>query len=102
LRWWAQWRERWARPLPADRLPKSEVASTLEPLEGRIAPAGITPGFVVFTDLEGDTATVNFSKYLCDPRVANASFQMAAIKNAFKFANAAGDSAFDSTGPNRL
>jgi hypothetical protein len=81
---------------------KRSAASTLEPLEGRIAPASITPGAVVFTDLDGDTVTVKFSKNLYDPKAANANAQIALVKRAFKFAGASGESVFDSSEPQQL
>ncbi len=102
LRWWTQWWARRAQPLPIAHPRKSAEASSLESLEGRIAPAVITPGTVVFTDLDGDIVTVKFSKNLYDPNSANANLQIAAVKNAFKFASASDESVFDASGPQQL
>lgn len=102
VRWWTKWRARQSQPLPTTPPVKRAVASTLEPLEGRIAPAVITPGAVVFTDLDGDTVTVKFSKNLYDPNAANANAQIALVKRAFKFASASGEAAFNSSEPQQL
>ena len=92
IRWWRQWRvaRRAAAQLapvpPAQlaRAPKALRGSSLEPLEGRIAPATLTPTMVTYQDLDGDTVTVKFSKALYNATTATPS-QIANIKSVFGF-----------------
>jgi hypothetical protein len=50
---------------PRDAEPQPKRASSLEPLEGRIAPAAlINPTTLVYKDIDGDIVTVKFSKEL--------------------------------------
>ncbi|MEQ1859767.1 MAG: hypothetical protein ABMA13_07525 [Chthoniobacteraceae bacterium] len=79
-----------APPRPA-REPK---ARTIEPLEGRIAPATlIDAGTISFNDLDGDVVTVHFSK----------SFLTAGnVGDIFKFSDGTQASAFGANGPQQL
>lgn len=67
------------------------VASSIEPLEVRIAPATLLPGGKVatFTDIDGDAVTVKFSKPI---------LTAANVSTIFQFTG----STFASTGPQKL
>jgi len=63
---WRKLRGKAERPKTV-RPRQSKVMPTLEPLEGRIAPATlISPTTVMFSDIDGDIVTVKFNKPLFD------------------------------------
>src|SRR6476619_505566 len=54
--------------VPMQKRPFIRETRSIEPLEKRIAPASlIDPSTLIYTDLEGDTVTVRFSKPIFDP-----------------------------------
>ncbi len=88
-----------ARERVRAKLPRVPV-STLEPLEGRIAPAAvINPMTITFTDLDGDLVTVKLTKAFG----ATGSDLTTAASAIFKFADASGNtSPFGDSGPQQL
>jgi hypothetical protein len=84
--------------VPTRRPLVRKVTSSIEGLEGRIAPATLlNPSTVIFQDLEGDTVTVKFSKNLFTGTTAQ---QLATANQVFKFS--AGDIAQSNTTPQQL
>ncbi len=83
-------------PLRADKPAKRQPASTLEPLEGRIAPAVlVNPTTITFHDLDNDLVTVHFSKAINANNTSPGS--------VFSFADADGNEvAFGFDGPQQL
>lgn len=70
-------------PKPA-AAPPPKRASSLEPLEGRIAPAALlNPTTLIYKDFDGDIVTVKFSKTLFNSGPANDP--LAAANQVFKF-----------------
>jgi hypothetical protein len=80
-------------PRPRPRKPaERKVVSTIEGLEGRIAPATLLPGAttVTFTDADGDLVTVKFSKpILTSAVVANAVLKFSSGDGAVNGSNTA-------------
>ena len=93
-----------AKPTQAQK-PRKEIVG-IEPLEGRIAPATIlNPSTVIFTDMDGDTVTIEFSKPLFNQ--ATPAQQLVALEAVFDFQKAGQDgalvdSAFADSGPQYL
>lgn len=81
-------------PIPPQRPPREPKARSIEPLEGRIAPAVLIDAQTIsFNDLDGDVVMVKLSK----PLLTSGN-----VGNVFKFSDGTTDSAFASTGPQQL
>lgn len=86
---WRKLRGKNPQPVKLEPLKKPEPAakkphSTLEPLEGRIAPATLLNGStLIFNDIDGDLVTVKFSKAVFDPKSPTLATDLA---NVFQFA----------------
>lgn len=79
------------KPAPA---PKELKIRSIEPLEGRVAPATlINPQTISFTDLDGDKVTVHFSK---------AFLTTSNVGEIFKFSDGTTSSAFNENEPQQL
>ncbi len=104
LKLWRKLRGQRPRPVPLRaRKQVRKAISTLEPLEGRIAPAAlINPMTITYHDLDNDLVTVKLTKAFTAfaPGTAGAATAVDAI---FKFADASGNvSAFGDSGPQQL
>ena len=78
-----------AKPAKKPVVAERKVISSLESLEGRIAPAAlINPTTLVYKDFDGDIVTVKFSKALFTS--ANAALNEANANTVFKLTNAGG------------
>jgi hypothetical protein len=85
---------------PATPVPRAPQARSIEPLEGRIAPAALLDARTIsFTDLDGDLVTVKFSKDLFNPALTIAQNRLDQI---FTFTDGTTASPFSSTGPQQL
>jgi hypothetical protein len=99
---WGRLRRKRAEGAPAGperaRRTTAHATPVVEPLERRIAPASlVNPSTLVFTDLEGDTVTIEFSKPLFD---LPASTLNTKLEDVFKFS--AGDAHSGTETPQQL
>jgi hypothetical protein len=86
------------QPTASTPAPKESKFRSIEPLEGRIAPASLVDARTIqFTDLDGDVVTVAFSKDLFD-----ATPDLAKLNQIFKFSDGTAASLFEATGPQQL
>lgn len=107
---WRKLRRKPAKPAPvqlrsdaaagAKHEARDRVRQSIEPLEGRVAPAVlVNPSTVMFKDLNGDDVTVKFSKPVFDTGSPTLAADLADV---FKFSDGTAAVAFDSTGPQQL